>query len=70
MAELEAAGLVQRSTFAGDSRGVTVTITDRGRDKLREAQDTHFGGLEAHLFSRLSWSEVVELARLTAKILA
>ncbi len=70
VAELESRGLVTRSADETDSRGVTVAITARGLDKLREAQGTHFSGLETRLFSRLSWDEIQQLAHLTGKIMA
>lgn len=69
VAELDSRGLVNRSRAAEDSRGVTVTITPRGIDKLREAQDTHYRDLHERLFSRLSWEETTQLADLTAKLL-
>lgn len=68
--ELATRGLVERQTASEDSRGVEVTITRAGLDKVREAQDTHFAGLEARFFSRLSWEEVVALAKITTKVLA
>lgn len=68
VAELEREGLVQRATPPDDARGVWVAITDAGLAKLREAQDTHYRGLQARLFSRLSPREIDQLARLTAKI--
>lgn len=67
--ELETAGFVRRMASEGDSRCVAVAITERGVDMLREAQDTHYEGLETYLFSRLDWHDVTELARLAAKIL-
>lgn len=68
--ELEGQGWVSRSAFAGDNRGVLVSITDRGLDKLRQAQDTHFTGLHKRLFAHLSWADTTTLANLTATILA
>lgn len=68
--ELEGQGWVSRSAFAGDNRGVLVSITDRGLDKLRHAQDTHFTGLHKRLFAHLSWADTTTLANLTATILA
>jgi DNA-binding MarR family transcriptional regulator len=70
VAELEARGLVARETATGDSRGVEVSITDRGLEKLLEAQDTHFASLDDRFFSRLDWSEIVFLARITAKLVS
>jgi DNA-binding MarR family transcriptional regulator len=70
VAELEAQGWVTRSAVEGDNRGVLVSITDRGLDKLRQAQDTHLSGLDRRLFVHLDWADTVTLARLTATILA
>lgn len=70
VADLDARGLVARSTAVDDSRGVDVTITDRGVALFRAAQATHLAGLDARFFSRLTWKETAELARITAKLLA
>lgn len=68
-AELEADGLVRRSPADDDARGVVVAITDQGRQRFREAQQTHLDDLDARLFSRLTWEEVTRLATITAKLL-
>ncbi|MDN5855349.1 MAG: MarR family winged helix-turn-helix transcriptional regulator [Actinomycetia bacterium] len=70
VAELESQGWVTRSAFEGDNRGVLVSITDRGLDKLRQAQDTHLAGLHTRLFAHLGWADTVTLATLTGTILA
>lgn len=69
VAELDARGLVTRSTVEEDSRGVLVTLTERGLETFVAAQETHLEGLDAHLFSRLSWEEVTQLATIAGKIL-
>jgi DNA-binding MarR family transcriptional regulator len=46
-----------------------VSITARGIEKFRAAQDTHMAGLERGLYSRLTDQEIRQLAALTAKIL-
>lgn len=69
VADMEARGLVGRSTAESDARGVVVTITDAGRERFREAQDTHLRGLQERLFGILSGREVRQLARITQKIL-
>lgn len=68
VAELASNGWVTRSPAEGDSRGVTVAITESGLGKLREAQATHHRGLEERFFSRLSAQEIAQLARITARI--
>lgn len=70
VAELEARGLVRRSSADADRRGVLVTITDRGVQTFKAAQDTHLADLERRLFSRLTDEEIGQLAAITAKILA
>jgi DNA-binding MarR family transcriptional regulator len=69
VAELEARGFVERSPADGDGRSVQVSITSRGIEKFRAAQDTHLAGLERRLFARLTERETRQLAALTAKIL-
>jgi DNA-binding MarR family transcriptional regulator len=69
VAELEARGLVERSAADGDRRGVLVSLTPRGVETFKAAQDTHLAGLERRLFSRLTESEIRQLARITSKIL-
>ena len=69
VAELERVGLVSRAPVEHDSRAVKVAITERGLAMLREAQETHYGGLERHLFSRLTPAEISQLAKLTRKLL-
>jgi DNA-binding MarR family transcriptional regulator len=69
VAELEAQGFITRLPDEADSRAVQVAITDRGVEKLREAQETHHRGLETHFFSRLSRAEIGHLARITRKLL-
>jgi hypothetical protein len=46
-----------------------VAITDQGLAMLRDAQETHYGGLERHLFSRLTRAEITQLANVTKKLL-
>lgn len=67
--ELETRGFVTRSAVEGDNRGVLVSITDRGLDQLRTAQNTHFTGLHRRLFAHLSWADITTLANLTTTIL-
>ena len=59
VAELEARGLVERSRADGDGRGIQVSITARGIEKFRAAQDTHMAGLERGLYSRLTDQEIL-----------
>jgi DNA-binding MarR family transcriptional regulator len=68
-AELEKRDLVRRSTAAEDGRGVMVTITKAGKKRFRQAQESHLRDLDARLFSRLDWGEIVQLASITSKLL-
>lgn len=70
VAELEREGLVSREADEHDSRAVKVAITEQGLAMLRDAQETHYGGLERHLFSRLTATEISQLAKVTKKLLA
>lgn len=69
VAELEARGLVTREAHTDDQRRVVVTLTGPGAELLKAASHTHLDGLGRVLFSRLTRAEVVELARLTGKVL-
>lgn len=69
VAELEARGLVERGAVEGDARAVTVSITPAGLTAFNAAQETHLAGLHRRLFSRLTPTEIAQLARITAKIL-
>ena len=69
VAELEREGLVSREADEHDTRAVKVAITEQGLAMLRDAQETHYGGLERHLFSRLTPAEITQLAKVTKKLL-
>jgi DNA-binding MarR family transcriptional regulator len=66
--QLEARGLVERQTCTEDSRIVYAVITDRGRQELRAAEETHRRGVESQLFGRLSAREVHRLAEIFGRI--
>jgi len=67
--ELEARGLIRRTGDARDARAVVVSLTDVGLRVLKQAQETHHRGLERRLFSRLSHDEIVQLGKLTSRLL-
>jgi DNA-binding MarR family transcriptional regulator len=69
VSELEREQLVRRDTDERDTRAVMVSITDEGLTLLRKAQETHYRGLERHLFSRLTRAEITQLASTTKKLL-
>jgi len=61
---LEKEGLVTRGPSAGDERGVTVTITDAGRQRLAEVFPGHIEILHRMLFDVIDAKDVSELGRL------
>lgn len=69
VAELEAQGLVVRSTNSSDTRAVNVRITDEGVATFAAAQHRHLNDLDEELFSKLTDREIHQLATITAKIL-
>lgn len=69
VAQLERGGMVSREADEHDSRAVKVAITEQGLAMLRDAQETHYGGLERHLFSRLTAAEITQLGTTTKKLL-
>jgi DNA-binding MarR family transcriptional regulator len=69
VAELETRGLLERSSAEVDGRGVKVSITPKGIEKFKAAQETHLAGLRRLLFSHLSRAEIDQLASITEKII-
>src|SRR3954454_5691724 len=61
---LEKAGLVTRARAADDERGITVTITDAGRQRLAQVFRGHVEVVSQMLFEPLSASDVETLAGL------
>jgi len=65
---LEKAGLVTRSPAVDDERGVTVTITDAGRELLGRVMPGHVEVINELLFDKLSRSDAEALAALLAPV--
>jgi DNA-binding MarR family transcriptional regulator len=61
---LEKAGLVTRAPSPDDDRGITVTITDAGRDRLAQVFPGHIEVVSGMLFAPLSDADVQQLAGL------
>jgi DNA-binding MarR family transcriptional regulator len=61
---LEKAGLVTRAASADDERGITVTITDAGRERLAKVFPGHIEVISRLLFEPLSRADVRSLAEL------
>jgi DNA-binding MarR family transcriptional regulator len=66
--QLALRGMVAREACATDSRVVQVVITPAGRELMREAQTTHFDGVEERFFKRLTCDEIDQLASIFAKL--
>ncbi|MFJ9779272.1 MarR family winged helix-turn-helix transcriptional regulator [Amycolatopsis sp. NPDC101161] len=65
---LEKAGLVVRAPSPDDERGITVTITDAGRERLAAVLPGHVEVVSGLLFEPLSREDVVNLAALLAPV--
>lgn len=65
---LEQAGLVARSPSADDERGVTVTITDAGRDVLARVFPGHVEVLQQLFLDPLSTQDVGVLADVLGRV--
>ena len=59
---LEARGLVERHLCASDGRARNAWLTDAGLELLREAQATHFAGVQRRFFDQMEPDEVAALA--------
>ncbi|WP_433710247.1 MarR family winged helix-turn-helix transcriptional regulator [Nocardia sp. CA-084685] len=59
---MEKAGLVRRGTVPGDSRGVTATLTDKGRRTLEEAAPGHVTLVRDLLIDVLTPTQLTDLA--------
>jgi DNA-binding MarR family transcriptional regulator len=60
--QLEARDLVQRVACPSDGRAINAQLTPAGLALLREAQATHFAGVQRRFFDRLEAEEVATLA--------
>ena len=65
---LDKAGLVTRSPSEDDDRGVTVTITDAGRERLEKVLPGHTEVISHQLFQPLSAQDVRALADLLSPV--
>ena len=59
---LEADKMIERVSCPEDGRAINATITEAGRAKLAESQETHFEGIRQRFLSKLSKAEVGQLA--------
>lgn len=65
---LEKRGLVTRAPSSDDERGITVTITEKGRAVLAGVFPGHIAVLEDLLFAPLSRSDIETLAGILARV--
>ena len=65
---LEKAGLVTRAPSADDDRGVTVTVTDAGRERIATVLPGHTEVISQQLFQPLSEADAVTMAELLAPV--
>lgn len=66
---LERDGLVERRRYESDARQVYAAITERGLERLGEAAQTHFDGVRARFFDKLSATQTRTLASAWLKLL-
>ena len=62
--QLERRGLVERRVCASDRRGYLAVLTEKGRARLRAAAKIHVRGIKDHFTSKMSRSELTDLAGL------
>jgi DNA-binding MarR family transcriptional regulator len=65
---LEAAGLVERASCAGDRRVTYAVLTASGRKRLHEASQSHVAGVRAFFEARYSGEELDQLAGLLGRL--
>jgi DNA-binding MarR family transcriptional regulator len=65
---LERAGYVEKGRCESDARVTYAVLTTAGLDKLREASDTHVGGIRTAFELRYSEDELAALAELLARL--
>jgi DNA-binding MarR family transcriptional regulator len=59
---LEEEGLVQRRRAGEDARVIFARLTDKGRDLLRRASNTHLRGISEHFTGRLTETQLRQVA--------
>ncbi len=65
---MEERGLVKRDAVAGDGRGVTVRITDKGRDLLQLAAPGHVEWVKANFVNVATRHELDTLTQLSQRV--
>ncbi len=59
-----ASGLVERVSCDSDRRGQWASLTEAGRDRLRQASPTHLRGVAQHFLDRLTADDLAALERM------
>ena len=65
---LERAGYVEKARCDSDARVSYAKLTEPGRDKLREASETHLAGIEELFTSRYSEEELADFAAFLSRL--
>jgi DNA-binding MarR family transcriptional regulator len=65
---LERAGLVEKARCDSDARVSYAKLTDAGLDKLRDASETHFAGVEELFTGRFADAELDHFAALLSRL--
>lgn len=65
---LEAAGYVEKGVCDSDARVTYAVLTDRGREKCREASDTHLAQIQAIFDEHYSAEEQGTLTELLGRL--
>jgi DNA-binding MarR family transcriptional regulator len=66
--DLERRGLVRREPSPIDGRGLEAVMTDAGRTRFGEAQQTHLAGVRERFLDRLTDEQLAQLAAAWAAI--
>jgi DNA-binding MarR family transcriptional regulator len=67
---LVADGFVERVMCESDRRGQWASLTDAGRERLRDASPTHLAGVERHFLDRFNADELPALERMLERVVA
>jgi DNA-binding MarR family transcriptional regulator len=65
---MEREGLVSRCRFEEDARGLLCQITEDGRARLKEANDTHIAGVRERFVDRFSGAELEALGAMLQRV--
>jgi DNA-binding MarR family transcriptional regulator len=65
---LERDGLVKRETCPSDRRGSFISLTGKGEELFTQAGRVHLRGIDQHVGSHLSPSEMADLRRILTKL--